>query len=307
MTERSRNILACYQMRKTRKQKDAFLEFMKREFPQAAVEEGGLFRSRNLVIGDLNSAKVVFTAHYDTCAALPFPNLLMPKNILGTILYILLLCLPLFAISFALSTAAIFLTDNFWVAYFADLLVLAAFLFLMFGGRPNRNTVNDNTSGVLMLCELLERLDEGERAQAAFVFFDNEEYGMLGSAQFRKKHKAEMKQKLLINFDCISDGNHILLILSRKARLAYGERMREAFSAAQEKCVQMEKSSAVFYPSDQMQFPVHAGVAAFRRSRFWGLYLGRIHTKRDTVMDESNIECLFEGMRRFLQSLNETN
>ena len=306
MTERSHNILASYQMRKTRKQKTAFLEFMKREFPQAEVEEGGLFRSRNIVIGDLSSAKVVFTAHYDTCAALPFPNLLMPKNILGTILYMLLICLPLFAISFVLSAVAMFFTDNFWVAYFADLLVLAAFLFLMFAGRPNRNTVNDNTSGVLMLCELLERLDEQERAQAAFVFFDNEEYGMLGSAQFRKKHKSEMKQKLLINFDCISDGGHILLILSRKARLAYGDRMREAFSPVQDKCVRVEKSSSVFYPSDQMQFPVHAGVAAFRRSRFWGLYLGRIHTKRDTVLDEGNIECLLEGMRRFLQSLKET-
>lgn len=109
MTERSRHILASYQMRKTRKQKTAFLEFMKREFPQAAVEEGGLFRSRNLVIGDLNSANVVFTAHYDTCAALPFPNLLMPKNILGTMFYMLLICIPLFAISFVLSTVAILL------------------------------------------------------------------------------------------------------------------------------------------------------------------------------------------------------
>ena len=305
MTERSQKILETYLMRKTRKQKTAFLEFMKGELPHAVVEESGLFHSRNLIVGDLACAKVVLAAHYDTCAALPFPNLLMPKNILGTVLYALLLCIPVCLVSILLSTVAMLLTGCFWVTYLAVWLVFVAILLLLFAGPPNPSTVNDNTSGVLMLCELMEQLDEEALAQTVFVFFDNEENGLLGSSQFRKKHKKEMERKLLINFDCISDGDHILLMLSKKARLAYGGLFQEAFKEEGDKKVRLEKSATTLYPSDQMGFPVHAGVAAFRRNRLFGLYLGRIHTKRDTVLDENNIECIFGGMRRFLKLVGE--
>ena len=58
-------------------------------------------------------------------------------------------------------------------------------LFTVFmGGKPNKHTANDNTSGVITLLELMNRLSPEQKERTAFVFFDNEENGMLGSAFF---------------------------------------------------------------------------------------------------------------------------
>ena len=87
MTELSREILRDWQIRKTKAQKLRFIEFMQSRLPGLTVEEGGWPRCRNLVLGDPENADVVFTAHYDTCARLPFPNFITPKNLLIYLLY----------------------------------------------------------------------------------------------------------------------------------------------------------------------------------------------------------------------------
>ncbi|MGN0967644.1 MAG: hypothetical protein ACI4O3_00115, partial [Oscillospiraceae bacterium] len=49
-----------------------------------------------------------------------------------------------------------------------------------------------------------------------------------------------------------------------------------------------------FYPSDQKVFPRGVGVAALHKSWF-GYWLGRIHTNRDTLFQAENIELLRRG------------
>ena len=44
-----------------------------------------------------------------------------------------------------------------------------------------------------------------------------------------------------------------------------------------------------------------------KKTRFLGLYLDRIHTKKDTVMDETNIAYICEGMERFLSKICAKN
>ena len=303
MTELTQEILQNYQIRKTKAQKTAFIDFLRTRFPALHVETGGVPKSRNLVLGDVNTAKVVFAAHYDTCAVLPFPNFITPKNFLVFLLYNLLICIPLLAVMVAACVGLMLLTDSFLVAWLGMLAVFAAFFWVMVGGKPNRHTVNDNTSGVVTLCELYEAMTEEERQRAAFVFFDFEEAGMFGSALFYKMHKAEMKNKLLVNFDCVSDGDTLLIIRSKKARTTYGEAIEEAFGPAAEKTVRLEKSATTLYPSDQLQFPCHVAVAAMKRARFIGLYLDRIHTKHDTAFDERNIDYLVQSARRLTQKL----
>lgn len=58
----SHEILQNWQVRKTKKQKLAFLEMMQSRIPGLRVEEGGFPRCRNLVLGDVETAKVVFNA-----------------------------------------------------------------------------------------------------------------------------------------------------------------------------------------------------------------------------------------------------
>ena len=303
MTPFSQRILSDWQVRKTKKQKLAFIRLMQSHFPELRVEESQIIHNRNLVAGDLETAEFILSAHYDTCAVLPFPNFVMPKNILMTVLYSLLICIPFFLIAFGFNFLLTLVTDNFFVHYWASfILIIGLIILVFFAGIPNRHTANDNTSGVITLCELMERMPEEMRKKVLFVFFDNEENGLLGSAFFRKLHKKELKDKLILNFDCVSDGDHILLVLNKAARKKYGGRLEAAFQSTAEKTVHLEKSSSAMYTSDQAGFPMSAAVAALKKLPLLGLYLDRIHTRRDRVFDERNIEYLCAHTLRFLSA-----
>ena len=112
-----------------------------------------------------------------------------------------------------------------------------------------------------------------------------------------------MKNKLLVNFDCVSDGDHLLVIYSKKAGAAALSALQEAFGPAADKEVQVVKSSKAVYPSDQSQFPLGVGVAALNYKKGIGLYMNKIHTKRDTVFDERNIAYLCSAARRLAMLL----
>ena len=303
MTPFSQLILSDWQVRKTKKQKLAFIRLMQSRFPELRVEESKIIHNRNLVAGDLETAEFILSAHYDTCAVLPFPNFIMPKNIPVTVLYSLLICVPFFLIAFGFNLLLALVTDSFFVHYWASLILIIGLLVVVFFlGVPNKHTANDNTSGVITLCELMERMPEELREKVLFVFFDNEENGLLGSAFFRKLHKKELGGKLILNFDCVSDGDEILLVVNKAARKKYGGRLEAAFPGTDEMTVHMEKSSSAMYPSDQAGFPLSVAVAAMKKLPLLGLYLDRIHTGRDRVFDERNIEYLCKSTIDFLSS-----
>ena len=303
MTTFSEQIFSDYQVRKTKKQKLAFIRLMQSHFPELRVEESKILHNRNLVAGDWETAEFILSAHYDTCAVLPFPNFIMPKNLLITVLYSLLICIPFFLIAFGFNVLLSLVTDDFLIHYWTSLLlIIGLFILVFFLGLPNKHTANDNTSGVITLCELMERMPEEMRKKVLFVFFDNEENGLLGSAFFRKLHKKEINDKLILNFDCVSDGDHILLVVNKAARKKYGGRLEAAFQSTAEKTVHLEKSSSAMYPSDQAGFPMSAAVAALKKLPLLGLYLDRIHTGRDRIFDERNIEYLYKGTIDFLFS-----
>ena len=49
------------------------------------------------------------------------------------------------------------------------------------------------------------------------------------------------------------------------------------------------------YPSDQKHFPYGVGICALKRGRL-GLYMDRIHTAKDTVLDEKNVNVLCKSL-----------
>ena len=106
MTELSRTILAEYQVRKKKAQKTRFIELIRAHFPQAAVEEdNGTPLSRNIVVGSPEQARIIFTAHYDTCAVLPFPNLMtlsVPLYVLYMLAFAVIFAVLCFAVNFGM-------------------------------------------------------------------------------------------------------------------------------------------------------------------------------------------------------------
>ena len=300
MTETTKEIFEKYQIRKNKKQKSAFIEYVK----HLATDQGytvhvekGMFGARNIVVGDPSRAKVVYTAHYDTCPVLPFPNFITPKCIVLYLLYQVGIIFGIFAaVAIGVGVLTVLVealnlgTDfTFWateIAYFG-------LLFLLLAGPANKHTANDNTSGVTLLIDIMCDLPEDERDSVAFVFFDLEEMGLFGSMSFARKHKREMKNKLLLNFDCVSDGENMLFALRKKAK-KYRTAIETAFEAKDGFRVDVA-DKGVFYPSDQMQFPCGVGVAALRSTKGGLLYMNRIHTRRDVIYREENVAFLKNG------------
>lgn len=298
MTELSSEILRDHQVRKTYAQKTRFIEFFKQKLPELHIETYGKDRSRNLILGDPASAEVVLGAHYDTAPGLIFPNFIAPKKPWLVYLYSFLLFLP----GVILYWIVRLLTDSFLLSYpllWGYILVL---LVLMLAGPANKHTANDNTSGVITLCEIYAAMPPDLRARVAFVFFDNEEKGLIGSRLFRKKYKTEMAQKPLLNFDCVSDGDHLLCVIPKRQYAAQVTAWEAAFAATvgEGKCFDVTSSAGTMYPSDQKGFPIGIAFAAMHKARFVGYYMSRIHTSRDVVFDERNVICYRDAVLRWI-------
>lgn len=304
MTPITKTILTEYEVRKTGKQKQAFRQWLTPILVQngwAVREEKGSFGARNLVIGDPDTAKVIYTAHYDTCVRLPFPNFITPKSIPIYVLYQILLTIAIlvacFAASFLAAVAAgLIHPDLTRIGYYVG---LYGVLVLLLAGPANPHTANDNTSGVTAVVELALSMPPQLREKCAFVLFDLEESGLYGSSGFAKKHKNVKKDTLLVNMDCVSDGETMIFCFRKKSREEV-ERFRALF--VQDHRIRPEfLTKGYVYPSDHIYFDHGVGVSAMRSTKRGQLYMNRIHTKRDTVYREENIAWLVEGCTRLAE------
>ena len=302
MTSLSRTILEQYQVRKSKKQKSAFIEMMQQHFPELQVQEGGFPKCRNLIVGDVEKAKIILTAHYDTCSQLPLPNFIAPKNFMLTALYSVLFILPIALAMYLAAALAALATTDFHLHYAASLAAYLLFMVFLLAGPANKHTANDNTSGVILLCELIQTLSVQQKEQVAFVFFDHEETGLLGSTLFHKRFKKIMDDKLLINFDCVSDGDHMMVSASKAARADWGDQLKAAFLPTDEKSILFTRSERTHYPSDQVGFKKAVAVASLKHKKFIGYYMDRIHTSKDTVFDTKNITLLCNSILRLLKA-----
>ena len=308
MTETSRKILGDFQVRKSGRQKAEFRSWLSEELTRAGYapkeeHHGGLIPGCNLVVGDPERAEVICTAHYDTCAVMPLPNFITPRNMAWYLLYQLVLTAVIFLFAVAVEIAVIVAFDP--PAAIAALAMEAALFFalwwLMFG-PANKCTANDNTSGVIVLAETVLTIPEELRNKVCFVLFDHEEKGLFGSAAFVKAHPKTKGNTPVLNFDCVGDGDFLQFFPNTSAKndtLLMG-RLESAFLTEGEKTVEVVRSFG-FYPSDQRHFRRGIGVCALQKHRIFGYYMDKIHTGKDSVLDEDNIRLLRDGVERLLR------
>lgn len=294
------DVVTLFPVRKSSVQKQSFREAVQEYLENlgysVSVEKGSC-RSRNLVAGDPDGAKYLVTAHYDTCARMLIPNLITPCNFWLFMGDQLLVCLLLIVPSLAVGALAGYLFHEFLVGYFVFLVLLWSLIILMLVGPANTSNVNDNTSGVVSVLEIAKALPENCRKDVCFVLFDLEEAGLIGSASYQKAHKKATASQLVLNLDCVGDGDEIYLfptqkLLKDEKKLATLDRLTGTYGR---KRVSVRKKGFAIYPSDQAHFPYGVGICALNRSRA-GLYLSRIHTPKDTVLEETNVNLLRAGI-----------
>ena len=297
MIERPLDVLSKYEIRKTRKQKDAFIaavtDYTNRVGYTVRVEKGSL-GARNVVIGDAEKAKYLVTAHYDTCAWMPVPNFITPCNFSVYLLYQILLTAVIFCTAIGVGVGVGLQVGEPAVAASVSFVLLYVIFALMMVGPANRHTANDNTSGVVTVLEIMASMPENLRDRVAFVLFDLEEVGLVGSSSYRAKHKKQTQSQIILNLDCVGDGDELVLFPTGKLKkdAAAMAKLSKLCGRMGTKGLQLKKKGFAFYPSDQASFPFGVGIAAFHKAKVIGLWLGRIHTSRDTVLDMTNVNIL---------------
>lgn len=312
MTEAAKTVLTAYEVRKSKKQKEAFRAYLCQELEKLGytprVESGRvLVMNHNVVAGDPEKAKVLFTAHYDTCAVLPFPNFITPRNLFVYLLYQLALVVLFLVLAVVVEVGLLLAFDPpLWVQMPVLYAVLGFCIWWMLAGKANRHTANDNTSGVVTLLEIAAALPPEMRHTVCFVWFDNEEKGLFGSSVFSSAHRRVKADTLTLNFDCVGDGDHLQFFPSKTVKKSpeVMALLEKAFLSEDKKIVEVVRGFGL-YPSDQAVFRRGVGIAALKKAPVIGYYMDRIHTRRDTVLEEENIQLLRDGAVALAGTLTE--
>ena len=296
MIETPMDVFRDFPVRKTKKQKQAFREAVQSYAEQlgypCTVESGSL-GSRNLVIGNPEQADYLVTAHYDTCARLPIPNFLTPCNFWLFLLWQVVLTLLILGICILMGLGVGFLTGSGAIGSWCGYLMIWVILALMLIGPANPSNANDNTSGVVTLLEIAKSMPGNQRKKVCFVLFDLEEAGLIGSASYRKAHKSQTDRQMVLNLDCVGDGDYLTLFPTKRLKKDR-KRLKSLYKACGyfgKKSILVHEQGFSFYPSDQANFPWGVGICALNK-RGKTLYLSRIHTKKDTILERTNVNLL---------------
>lgn len=291
------DILQQFPIRKSKEQKQLFRDAIQTYTAQVGYPckiEKGTRGTSNVVIGDPEMAKYLVTAHYDTPASIGLPNIITPLNLVFYLIWQILIIGILFAIALAVGFTVSHFTNNANIAYLAAYCVYMGILLLLIFGPANKNNANDNTSGIVTVLEIARSLPQPQRNLVCFVLFDQEEKGLIGSSLYRKTHKAATEHQLVLNLDCVGDGDEIVIFPTKKAKKddKTMEFLDSICGCYGEKSISLHKKGFYVYPSDQRNFPKGVGIAAFKRSKLLGLYCDKIHTKKDTNLDQTNVNIL---------------
>lgn len=253
----------------------------------------------NLAVGNPD-AEYIFTAHYDTPGRTGW--MLHSAWLWGQTGANIFMMIAVAAVLYVYSSIFYFAMP--WLSEYmsgSDLafvlfeLGLVCILIIMFFSMfiKNKNNRNDNTSGVLSLLSLAEKVsaDPELKSKCRFVFFDNEEWGLLGSsgfANYGKKNIIGFSQKKVINFDCVGYGDVLTFVAKRRTPVS--KAVTDAFTELGQKPV--FKRSLMIFMSDHANFKNSVMVSYTVHSKLGLLYLPKIHSSKDTECSVEQINKL---------------
>ncbi len=202
------------------------------------------FKTKNIESSN-DDYDVVLTAHYDTHIArenyiLSFYSRRFQLNrnifvkILGTGLIFALMALYMFNLKPVLMNLMLIASNlivielPYGVVNVISALAVVSTLIILYPKKPF--TADDNTSGVVGLIKLAKMLKEnGLGNRVKIVFTDYEEWGTLGAKSFIKENEDKLKDKIIINFDCIGRGSNIIITSPKESELA--KKLKEHFES----------------------------------------------------------------------------
>ena len=293
----------AFPIRRKTNEKEKFIEYVKNAFGSDRVNVETLEKSHNnIIIGDITRSRVVFTAHYDTPAASLVPNMMFPANkvsgMLVNLLYPIALALISLLVGFLLA-GALGLGDTEAILIYFVLFYCSYFLSTRL--ISNKNNANDNTSGVATVMTIA---GSAESEKIAFILFDNEEKGLLGSKAFNKKYSDILKDKLVVNFDCVGNGDQLIFVYKENVpNLPEYNLLCKSLIPSGTFDIHHLPFKKCIGNSDYKNFLNGVGVMACKSGKFFRFYTDRIHTSKDTVASEENVTFLADRMVNLIEKL----
>ena len=278
---------------------------MTAEFNELGYKDITVDRGKNLIIGDVQNAKVIYSAHYDTPPLSPWFFLArIFGHIIGAVILGNLVVLAVIMGICILVEGLV--SGQFLTVHSAFALNAGWLVFMLLFIFPSPGNANDNTSGVLAVYEIARRLrDQGKEAGVAFVFFSAEELGLIGSGKFkvdlvkaakRTNPTAKFNPKFtLVNFDCVGLGTHVVLAYGSKKSKVICDKLAGGF----DKPTLLRRGSLLAYGSDNLHFKDNGiSIFAAKRSILGPLYLPRIHAPFNKKIDLDIVKAVCEGVLR---------
>ena len=155
----------------------------------------------------------------------------------------------------------------------------------------------DNTSGVVTLLEIARTLPANQRHKVCFVLFELK----IGSASYRKKHKTVADSQLVLNLDCVGNGDCLMMFPTKKLR-----ENRKKLTSLYRACGYFGKKSLLvhetgkdLYHFGKKYFPYAVIIRALSQNKKY-FYVPNIHKRKDAVLDTTNVNILRAALTTFI-------
>lgn len=248
----------------------------------------------NVVVGDIEKAKLVLAAHYDTGVRDLLPPFLCPTRPVTFLLYQAVTPFLALVGSFLIALAVSFPLNlpNLMLPLF--LFLLAVVLFYPKYGPSEKNSRNANTSGVVTLLEVAKSLTPRYRGEVALVFLDGGTQAAKGAKELRRAYPC-LKEKTVIVVDCVGEGDELLVLPNKSCRWdgALLDAINDHFKNSEKKTCFLKTDGFVSYPSDNRAFSHSTTICACKKVAGFG----RCILPRGTEeIDGENISLLCESL-----------
>lgn len=296
MNELSKKLIFENKKRNTKKEKEEFIQELSSKYDCTFHQNksGGI---RNIIIGDLNNAKVIYTTSYDTPTisqsdTIPFPEskLLHFLTIGAKIIFLLfLIMIPVLIFCFGMETS-----NFYFLVFFLPI--------MLFSNSQAKHT--KNTSGVATLIELIDKMDDEDKKNCAFVFFDASEYYRIGSKIFYKAHKELLDSKLVVNLDGTGTGENILFTY-KKENESYVENLNPYFENLNNLKLQ-KKEKFRRHHSDHLSFKNSVCISTASHTKIFGNFINKDMRMPSLVeLYTNNVEQIAIALCEYQKGLND--
>lgn len=304
--------LTFYQSRFTNAQKRAFRDYIQKKahdlnlktsiFPERKI-------AKNIIVGDLKSAKYVICAHYDTPPRLP---MIIERNYAYCHVLLEILSLVLGGALGAL--IMIFLPKLFALGFIP--IVLGLYGFLRISGIipiTKKFSYNDNTSGILTLLNLMSDYKTFKN-EVAYVFIDNRDKGLKGSKVLAKmmidqRMLVSKEDKKFFFIDTVGIGRDFAISWYRETRFVW--QLKELFEKYHKRGYNVElKEDNKTDVNDYLSFKRfdHASITCYKDVKEnGGYYKDTIKPRRDDHIEEENIDFLTMVIKDFIEGRVENS